>query len=663
MTNGIDSTNVGIGKKIYRKLFGNPKDIHDPGIFHKIALTPIFAWIGLGADGLSSSSYGPEEAFRALGSHTYLSLFLGLATILTVSIISYSYSKIIEHFPNGGGGYLVASKLLGKKVGVVSGSALIIDYILTVTVSIVSCADAIFSYLPYSINHYKIYFAAFLIVLMVILNIRGAKESISILTPIFILFILTHVILLGYGIFSNYSNVPVIFQNVQTNLAHDENSIGTFAMFLILIRAYSLGGGTYTGIEAVSNGLQIMRAPKVQSGKRTMLYMAVSLSIAAGGLFLCYELVGVKFVQGKTLNSALADLLYQNWSIGKPLAFITILTEGALLLVAALAGFIAAPRVMANMALDNWLPRKFALLSERLTMRNGIIIIGTSALVLLFYTKGLIQTLVVMYSINVFLTFTISQFAMVRFYYQRRKTDKKWLQHNFIFVIGLILCSTILVITLFEKFTEGGWLTMVATIALIALCFLIKKHYDNVKNDLKTLEENLPDLDIAESIPLGEFSKNNKTAVQLVGGYDGFGIHTFFSIIRSFPGLYKNFVFISVAVVDHELFQDNETVNEMIKQKEKVLKKYVKLANTFGFHADFKIKTGTDVVESSTQACLDVSEEYPDLIIFTGKLAFRVHKFYHKFLHNEKSIFIQRNLQEYGITNVILPIRIGINRN
>jgi hypothetical protein len=434
--------------------------------------------------------------------------------------------------------------------------------------------------------------------------------------------------------------------------------MGFLAMFLIFIRAYSMGGGTYTGIEAVSNGLQIMRAPKVQSGKKTMLYMAVSLSIAAGGLLLCYVLVGVSFVPGKTLNASLADLLYKNWSFGQPLAFITILSEGALLLVAALAGFIAAPRVMANMALDNWLPRKFALLSERLTMRNGIIMIGVFSLILLIYTKGSISALVIMYSINVFLTFTISQFAMVKFFFQRRKTDKQWIKHILIFVIGLILCSTILTITIYEKFTEGGWVTLLVTGFLVVFCFLVKKHYDKVKNDLKQLEENLPDLDQQESIPLGEFNKNNKTAVQLVGGYDGFGIHTFFSIIRSFPGLYKNIVFLSVAVVDHELFTDNENVDELIRSKRKSLLKYVRLANTFGFNAEYKIKTGTDVVESSTDACLELKEEYPDLIIFTGKLAFRVHKFYHKFLHNEKSTFIQRNLQEHGITNVILPISV-----
>ncbi len=658
MINSVESDTTGIGKRFSRKIFGSPKNFNDPGIFHKIALIPFFAWIGLGADGLSSSAYGPEEAFRSLGSHSYLAVFLAFASVLTVTVISYSYSKIIEHFPNGGGGYVVATKLLGKNTGVVSGSALIIDYIMTVTVSIASCSDALFSYLPLQYHHYKIYFAAALIVLMIVLNIRGAKESIQILVPIFMVFILTHLLLLGYGIFSNLMEFSNVFESIHTNASNDLSSMGFIAMLLIFVRAYSLGGGTYTGIEAVSNGLQIMRSPKVQSGKRTMLYMAASLSIAAGGLFLCYLLVGVEFEQGKTLNAVLANTLYSDWAFGSTIAFITIFSEGALLFVAAQAGFIDAPRVMANMALDMWLPRKFAALSERLTMRNGIVMIGVFSLILLFYTKGSISALVIMYSINVFLTFTISQFAMVRFYFLRRKTDNEWMKHIAVFVIGLVMCSLILIIIVFEKFSEGGWLTLLVTSVLILICFLIRKHYENVKNDMKILEDNLPEIDDNLHLELPELNKNDRTAVQLVGGYDGFGIHTFFSIIKAFPGLYKNFVFVSIAVIDHELFKENETVDELINIKSIALQNYVKLANKCGFNAEYQIKTSTDVIESATETCIEISKQYRNLTVFTGKLSFRIEKYFHKILHNETSTSIQRRLQWHGITNVILPIRI-----
>src|ERR1700690_2432724 len=135
-------------KTLRRWVFGAPKDIHDPQAFHKLSLVALLAWIGLGADGLSSSAYGPDEAYRALGEHRSLALLLALATTFTVFIISYGYSRLIEQFPSGGGGYIVASRLLGPKVGVVSGSALLVDYVLTITISIASGADQIFSFLP-----------------------------------------------------------------------------------------------------------------------------------------------------------------------------------------------------------------------------------------------------------------------------------------------------------------------------------------------------------------------------------------------------------------------------------------------------------------------------------------------------------------------------------
>ncbi len=142
--------------KIKKILFGPARDLHDPSVGHKISLIALLAWVGLGADGLSSSAYGPEEAYRTLGQHTYLAIALVIATAATVFIISYAYSRIIEHFPAGGGGYVVATELLGKPAGVVSGCALIVDYILTITVSIAGGGDALFSLLPPSLHRWKL---------------------------------------------------------------------------------------------------------------------------------------------------------------------------------------------------------------------------------------------------------------------------------------------------------------------------------------------------------------------------------------------------------------------------------------------------------------------------------------------------------------------------
>src|SRR5512137_3020848 len=409
--------------RLRRKLLGEPRDINEPTIFHKISLIPIMAWIGLGADGLSSSSYGPEEAFKALGPHTYLAVFLALATAFTVIVISYAYSRIIEHFPHGGGGYVVSTHTLGDGAGVVAGSALLIDYVLTIAVSLASCGDAVFSYLPAAWLPYKIYFGAFLILAMLFLNLRGVKESVTFLAPIFIVFVVTHILLIGWGLFSHAGQFGPVADEFRNRFTADLPAIGIIGILAIFFRAFSMGGGTYTGIEAVANAMHVMREPKVQTGKRTMVYLAASLAVTAGGLLLCYALFSIEPVEGRTLNAILADRTFAAWPLGAALAFVTILSEGALLMVGAQSGFAGGPAVMANMAVDSWLPRRFTALSERLTMQNGVFLMGGAAMLVLFYTGGSVSALDVMYSINMFLTFSLSQFGMMRLCIRTRHQD------------------------------------------------------------------------------------------------------------------------------------------------------------------------------------------------------------------------------------------------
>src|SRR5438552_5261797 len=175
--NSINSTTR--KKTLTSVLIGQRRDVTDPGLFHNLSLVAFLAWVGLGSDGLSSSCYGPEEAFLALGPHTFLALVLALLMALTVFVISASYSQLIELFPTGGGGYLVATKLLGRYPGLVSGSALLVDYVLTIAISIASGADAIFSFLPLTAQAYKLWAAAAAIGLLILLNLRGVKESVT----------------------------------------------------------------------------------------------------------------------------------------------------------------------------------------------------------------------------------------------------------------------------------------------------------------------------------------------------------------------------------------------------------------------------------------------------------------------------------------------------
>jgi len=656
----MDKNEEPLQQKILHSIIGPPRNIKDPSLFHKLALIPLLAWIGLGADGLSSASYGPEEAFKTLGRHTYLALFLALATALTVFIISYAYSRIIEYFPSGGGGYIVASHTLGEKFGLVSGSALLVDYMLTITVSIVSCGDAIFSFFPASFQQFKIPFDLAAILLLVVLNLRGVKESVTFLAPIFIVFIVTHAVLIGYGVFSHIPQIGAVSHEIQTDFKAGLVSLGGTGMLLLFLRAFSMGGGTYTGIEAVSNGLQILREPRVQTGKRTMVYMSTSLAFTAGGILLCYLLIGVQPTAGRTLNAVLAGGVFGGWKIGGVLALITIFSEGALLLVAAQTGFVDGPRVMANMAVDYWFPHRFASLSDRFTIQNGVLLMGGAAALLLIYSRGRISTLVVMYSINVFLTFSLSEFGMSRFFIRHRKTDPLWKKHLPVHLTGLTLCLTILVITTLEKFSHGGWLTLLITSGVIALCFLTRKHYNNVKEGVRELDDLLTSFPVSGPPNTDPVNRKEMTAIQLVNGYNGFGIHTFLSIVRSFPGLYKNIVFVSVAEVDVGSFKSSEAIEKLSASTARMLKNYADLARKLGFAADYRCDMGTDIVQTASRLCETVAKEFPKSAVFAGQAVFRQPGVFHRLLHNETAFAIQQELRWKGITTIILPIRINI---
>jgi amino acid transporter len=648
-----------LSSKLWRRLVGGPHDLKQSSLFRNISLIPILAWIGLGADGLSSSSYGPEEAFKALGSHTYLAMLLVLATALTVFTISYAYSRIIEHFPHGGGGYIVASHTLGSKAGVISGCALLVDYVLTITVSLASCADALRSFLPMSLHEYKMEFVVCLVLLLVLLNLRGVKESVTVLAPIFFTFVVTHALLIGYGTLTHTRQMGPIAAGFQTNLQQDLSSIGYAGVIAILLRAFSIGGGTYTGIEAVSNGMQIMREPRVQTGKRTMAYMALSLAFTAGGLLLCYSLFAIKPIEGRTLNAVLADAVFSDWPLGKALALVTILSEGALLVVGAQAGFVDGPRVMANMAIDSWLPRRFAALSERLAMQNGVLLMGGAAILLLLYTRASVSHLVVMYAINVFITFSLSQLGMARFFIRNRKKDRSWKRHIFIHILGLVLCLLILAITVFEKFEQGGWVTLLITSMVIGLCYAIRGHYRKVADGIRQLEDIISVIPRRGQPTAEPVDPKKMTAITLVSGYNGFGLHVWLSVLRSFPHVYKNTLFVSVAEIDSGSFKGIAELKALQRSTQKTLEKYVGLSRSMGVPADYRMDVGTDVVDTAVQLCENLVEEYPMSTVFAGKVVFRREHFFYKMLHNETAFAIQRRLQWKGVTMVILPIRVG----
>jgi amino acid transporter len=645
--------------RIKHYVIGDPLNPFNPNILKHVSLVALLAWVGLGADGLSSACYGPEEAFKALGQHQHLAIFIALATAITVFIISIGYNQVIELFPSGGGGYKVATQLLGPHVGLLSGAALIVDYVLTIAVSTASGMDAFFSLLPHHWQTYKLFCEALLIILLIIVNMRGMKESIRLLIPIFIGFVILHFSLILYGIGIHSKGLIGIFPDTIHETRTLAHTIGWMPLLAIMLHAYSLGSGTYTGLEAVSNNVNRLSDPKVTTGKWTMFYMAVSLSFTAGGIMLLYLLWHATPVAGQTLNAVVFHAILGNSQLGKLILGITLVLEAGLLFVAANTGFLAGPAALANMALDNWVPNRFRHLSTRLVIQNGLILFGISALLILLWCRGHVALLVILYSINVFITFTLSLLGLCVYWAKHRKAaSSRWIWRLSFSVFAVIITSSILCVTLYSKFESGGWITILITSAVIGLCLLVKRYYNAISIKLKELDIQLKQPIFDKKIEYLTPDPHQPTAVILIGKSLGTGMHTLLCVLRVFPRHFKNFIFLSVGSVDVESFTGQAALEKLKNEVNATLQYFVDYCQQYGMPAESYAAFGTDIVEKLTQEAEVISEKYPNCIFFSSKLIFENDNWITRLLHNETPTTLQRYLHLQGKELVILPMKI-----
>ena len=651
------------GNWLKNTFIGKARDIADESIFHKMSLVAVLAWVGLGADGLSSSCYGPEETMKALVSHPALAMFVALACVATIAVICVSYSQIIELFPSGGGGYLVASKLLSPSAGVVSGCALMVDYVLTIALSIAAGADALFSALPASWLPWKLTVALSATLVITLLNLRGVKESVIVWAPVFFLFLATHGFAILYGFCTHIGNVPGIAAATMQDVAASHAELGWWKVGALLLSAYSLGAGSYTGIEAVSNGLPILREPRIRTGKRTMLYMGLSLAFMVGGLLIMYQLYHSLPRAGVTLNAILFGQMTSGWPpwLSHSFVWVSMISAAALLFIAAQTGFLDGPRVLASMAIDRWFPTRFATLSDRFVAQNGIMLMGAAALVLIWVSHGSVDWLVVLYSINVFVTFSLSQLGMVVHWRNERAAEPRWKRKLAINALGFALTATILVALSVIKFHEGGWITLLVTGALIGLAFLIKSHYRHAREQLACLDQLLeaftvPQDDIPADPP--PCNVRAKTAVVFVNGFNGLGVHTVLAIQRMFPRVFQNFIFAEIGVVDAGNFKGAEEIGHLQSSVARETQRYADYMKAHGYHAEAVYEIGTEIVSTALVLAAKLTEEYPDTIFFGGQLVFNRETYFTRLLHNFAVFVLQREFFKQGMPFFVLPIRV-----
>ena len=643
-------------------IIGAPLDPLSTKTRHNLALVAFFAWVGLGADGISSSCYGPEEAFKALQGQPHLGLYLALAMVVTVFVIALAYNQVIELFPTGGGGYRVASRLLGPYAGLVAGAALLVDYVLTIAISVAAGVDALFSLLPVGFQQWKVVASLVVVGGLLLLNLRGMKEAIRVLLPIFLGFMITHAVLILYGVLSHARGIAQLVPETLDATLQASSAMGWAPLVAFLLLAYAQGGGTYTGLEAVSNNVNVLAEPRERTGKLTMLYMAASLAFTAGGIMLVYLLWDAQPVEGQTLNAVAFGAVLKDMGFQSPLAhqsalLVVLALEAGLLFVAANTGFLGGPSVLANMAADSWVPHKFRYLSTRLVTENGIVGMAIAAAVVLLWSRGSVTLLVVLYSVSVFLTFAISLFGLCTYWWRHRE-KRHWLRRLALSATGFAVCATILALLTYEKFAEGGWAAIMIIGAIVALCVAVHRHYEFIRMQLRKVDALFEDLHFGSVAEPAKLELDAPTAVFMVGSSRGGGMHALLWVQRMFPGHFRNFVFINARAVDAHSYGGAEDMEAMKVGANVALRYFENFCRSNGLASKSYLSFGTDPIDGFVELAAQVREEFPNSIYFTSQLVFERDNAFTRLLHNQGALVLQQRLHLDGMQMVILPMKV-----
>jgi len=437
-------------------------------------LNKIRALAAFSPDALSSIAYANQEIYLGLliAGSAGLSMAwpIGLAIVVVLSIAAVSYYQTIHAYPSGGGSYIVARSNLGTLPGLVAGGALMIDYILTAAVSLTAGVDAVASAFPV-IWPYRVFVALILLALITLINMRGLRETGTLMSIPVYLFLFTYLPMLVYGLFVLWRDGPGTMVNVAPVAAQP------LTLFLLL-HAFATGCTALTGIEAISNGVPAFKSPETDNAGKTLIIMALLMgALFLGSIGLTQSLAVIAGPQ-ETILSALARRVVGNGSF----YFIIQVSTMLILTVAANTSFADFPRVAALLAKDGFLPRQFTGLGDRLVFVNGILILsGTTAMLIILF-QGDTHLLVPLFAVGAFLAFTLSQSGMVVHWWRER--GPHWQLKTLANAVGAIATGVTLLVVGITKFLDGAWITILVIPLLVFMFLQIRKHYVHVREQL-----------------------------------------------------------------------------------------------------------------------------------------------------------------------------------
>ncbi|MDT5063924.1 MAG: hypothetical protein QOK02_79 [Mycobacterium sp.] len=468
----------------------------------RIAL-PVFA-----SDALSSVAYAPEEIFLVLsvaGLSAYtMAPWIGLAVAAVMLVVIASYRQNVHAYPSGGGDYEVVTTNLGGTAGLTVASALLVDYVLTVAVSMASAMSNIGSAVPFIAQH-KVLFAVAAILLLASLNLRGIRESGTAFAIPTYAFMIGMYIMIGWGLFQIFVlGDHLQAESAQFTVKSEHGDVLGFAMIFLVARAFSSGCAALTGVEAISNGVPAFRKPKSRNAASTLLLLGViAVSLFMGIIVLAKE-TGAKVADTvdqlggapagyhpKTLIAQLADAVFHDFPIG---LYVIAGVTALILVLAANTAFNGFPVLGSILAQDRYLPRQLSTRGDRLAFSNGILFLAFAAIAFVVAFRAEVTALIQLYIVGVFVSFTLSQIGMVRHWTRllRVETDsaerRSMHRARVINTIGCICTGAVLLVVVVTKFLAGAWIAIIAMGFLFVVMKLIHKHYATVAQELETQE-------------------------------------------------------------------------------------------------------------------------------------------------------------------------------
>lgn len=466
----------------------------------------------MASDAISSVAYAAEEilyvliAVIGLMSYKWLGwvslMIVGLLIILTIS-----YVQIIRAYPHGGGAYVVAKENIGTKAGLVAASALLIDYILTVAVSASSGIAAIISAFP-QLEHHKVSMVIVLIIVITILNLRGVSESSKIFSIPTYLFIFSMLFMIVYGLIKFYlygAPAPMINQQIKAS--------GELSLFLIL-RAFSSGCSALTGLEAVSNSVPNFREPSQKNAKTVMILLSLLILFIFGGTSILARFYHAIPVGNPTVVSQIAYGVFGNTLM----FYIVQFTTAIILLMACNTAFTGFPMLMYVVGKDGFAPRQFTIKGKRLSFSTGIVSLSVVACILVFIFNATTHRLIPLYSVGVFLSFTLAQTGMV--IHWKNSNEPNWRKRAAINGFGAVITIITTFIIIYEKFIEGAWIVIILIPIIAIVMMKIKKHYNYVAHNLRANEEDILNAELDKQfvhimiVPIASLNKATLKALQ-----------------------------------------------------------------------------------------------------------------------------------------------------